>query len=61
MGCGREFGLGDAHKRRKRVQVNPNAVGDYLVGNPGIAHPQRRGIRQRQPLQGLGPAGVGGH
>ncbi len=36
----------------------PTQFGDHLVGNPGIPQPQRGRIRQRQPLQGLGPARI---
>jgi hypothetical protein len=41
--------------------IDPDTFGDHLVGNPGVAEPQRRRVRQRQPVKRLASTQMGNH
>jgi hypothetical protein len=47
MRRGRQLGLSHAHERRQCLDVNPDALGDNLVGDSGVSHPQCGGVGQR--------------
>lgn len=48
---GGQLSLSQPHQSCESVALHPNAFGDHLVGKPGIAHPQRSRIAQRESIK----------